>query len=252
VSYRISDPSVAEQLEVDQLGPLEVYEQTSYAFERNRRRIVARRLRGLQGKRILDLGCGYGTLTLPAAAANTVVGVDVAPGYLKELPGRDIHPVAALVGGALPFADGSFDAVVAGEILEHLKDPAAALEEIARVLRPAGRLIVTVPNVASLHALISLFVFNTTSPVGYIFRWHHYQFFTRRGLRKLLRPRFRVRRVRADEVLPAYFIQSIWGKNGRVTGISRLLAGLLTFLNRAFFNLFARWAFHLIVECERR
>jgi SAM-dependent methyltransferase len=45
----------------------------------------------------------------------------------------------------LPFADGSFDAVIAAEILEHIPDDAAAMAEIARVLRPGGTVAVTVP-----------------------------------------------------------------------------------------------------------
>src|SRR5579885_1250996 len=48
-------------------------------------------------------------------------------------------------GTRLPFADGSFDRIIASEVLEHIPDDGAAMAELARVLRPGGTLAVTVP-----------------------------------------------------------------------------------------------------------
>jgi SAM-dependent methyltransferase len=58
------------------------------------------------------------------------------------------HPVTAVQGDALalPFADGTFDRVIASEVLEHIPDDVAAMHELARVLRPGGAMAVTVPR----------------------------------------------------------------------------------------------------------
>jgi ubiquinone/menaquinone biosynthesis C-methylase UbiE len=111
------------------------------------------------GDRVLDLGCGGGRHAFEAYRHGArVVAADLD---LKELPpvtgmftamraeGEAGPPAAgaALAADAtrLPFGDGSFDAVIASEILEHIPDDAAAFAEIARVLRPGGTVVVTVP-----------------------------------------------------------------------------------------------------------
>lgn len=59
--------------------------------------------------------------------------------------------VRADLAGPLPFTDGSFDGAVCTEVLEHVVDPIAVLREIARVVRPGGRVLVTVPFVFHYH-----------------------------------------------------------------------------------------------------
>jgi len=103
---------------------------------------------GLQpGERLLDLGAGLGRHAFEAARRGArVVAADYDEVSLKEVRG-------ALEGGAttcadaraLPFPDAAFDRVVAAEVLEHVDDDAAALAEVARVLRPGGTVAVTVP-----------------------------------------------------------------------------------------------------------
>ena len=58
------------------------------------------------------------------------------------------HPATAVQGDALalPFPDGTFDRVIASEVLEHIPDDTAAMRELARVLRPGGTMAVTVPR----------------------------------------------------------------------------------------------------------
>jgi 2-polyprenyl-6-hydroxyphenyl methylase/3-demethylubiquinone-9 3-methyltransferase len=99
-----------------------------------------------RGKRVLDLGCRSGALTRHFLEGNTVVGLDVDPVALGKAAALGIEPVQANVEERLPFEDGSFDAVVAGELFEHLQFPDALVAEIWRILRSGGELVGSVPN----------------------------------------------------------------------------------------------------------
>jgi len=90
---------------------------------------------------VLDVGCGNAPYrgALPAVA---YVGMDLSPG-----------PATAVLGCCeqLPFADGSFDAVVCTEVLEHLPRPGECLREIRRVLKDGGTAYITAPQSWPLH-----------------------------------------------------------------------------------------------------
>ena len=98
------------------------------------------------GKRVLDLGCRSGALTRHFLEGNSVVGLDVDGAALQKAAALGIEPLQANVEEPLPLGDGSFDAVVAGELFEHLQFPDALVAEIRRVLRPGGVLVGSVPN----------------------------------------------------------------------------------------------------------
>jgi SAM-dependent methyltransferase len=98
------------------------------------------------GKRVLDLGCRSGALTRHFLEGNSVVGLDVDAAALDRAAALGIEPVQATVEEPLPFDDASFDAVVAGELFEHLQFPDALVAEIRRVLRSGGVLAGSVPN----------------------------------------------------------------------------------------------------------
>jgi SAM-dependent methyltransferase len=98
------------------------------------------------GKRVLDLGCRSGALTQHFLEGNSVVGLDVDAAALEKAAALGIEPVQANVEEMLPFEDASFDAVVAGELFEHLQFPDGLVAEIHRVLRPRGVLVGSVPN----------------------------------------------------------------------------------------------------------
>lgn len=99
-----------------------------------------------RGRRVLDLGCRSGALTRHFLDGNEVVGLDVDASALAKAAELGITPVQANVEEPLPFEDASFDAVVAGELFEHLQFPDALVVEIRRVLRPGGVLVGSVPN----------------------------------------------------------------------------------------------------------
>jgi len=101
---------------------------------------------GGPGRRVLDLGCRYGALTRWYLDGNDVVGMDVDREALAEAAKLGIETHWGDVEEAFPFPDASFDVVVAGELLEHVREPGAVVGEARRVLRPGGRLVASVPN----------------------------------------------------------------------------------------------------------
>ena len=101
-------------------------------------------------KRVLDTGCGagYGSAEL-ARVALSVTGLDLAAEAIGEARARYTLPNLRLVqgdGNALPFRPGSFDLVVAFELIEHLDNWGGFLEEVRRVLAPSGQAILSTPN----------------------------------------------------------------------------------------------------------
>ncbi|HVM41477.1 MAG TPA: class I SAM-dependent methyltransferase, partial [Acidimicrobiia bacterium] len=132
----------------------EVYKDSrSPAHERTRRRIdwMCEQAAGL----VLDLGCSQGIAAiLMARAGHTAVGVDVEIDRLeyamkdRREEAVEVAERVSFVGGSglsLPFRDATFDTVVLGEVLEHLSDPTPFVAEAARVARPDGRVVITVP-----------------------------------------------------------------------------------------------------------
>ncbi len=108
-----------------------------------------------RGKRVLDLGCRSGALTRHFLDGNSVVGLDVDAAALEKAAARGIEPVQGNVEEPLPFEDAAFDAVVAGELFEHLQFPDALAVEIRRVLAPGGVLVGSVPNAFRVQSRLS-------------------------------------------------------------------------------------------------
>lgn len=102
------------------------------------------------GCRVLDIACGegYGSAAL-AQTASSVVGVDIAQDAIAHASARYTADNLRFVHGSLtsiPAADAAFDLVVCFETLEHVRDQELAIQEMRRVLRPEGLLIVSTPN----------------------------------------------------------------------------------------------------------
>jgi SAM-dependent methyltransferase len=137
------------------------------------------------GDRVVDLGCGEGALAeLLARAGVHVTGVEPAA-YLRERfaarVGR-VDPESAVLDGLadrLPFGDAELGPVVTTEVLEHVPDPAAALRELRRAMRPGAVLCLSVPT--SFTELL----FWRLHP-GYAENATHLRIFTKPELRRLI------------------------------------------------------------------
>jgi SAM-dependent methyltransferase len=131
-------------------------------WQRRRFEIVREYLASTTG-RILDVGCGTSRITqsLPGA-----VGMDLALRKLRWLrdPGRH------LVQGDMndpPFLDGSFDAVICSEVIEHIPRERVRLERLVRLLRPGGLLIVGTPDYGRRRWRALEWVYGKVLPGGY-------------------------------------------------------------------------------------
>ncbi len=98
------------------------------------------------GPRVLNVGAGQGSFTrLLEEQGFDVVSSDLSPSAVEVLASRVRGDVVLADMTRLPFADDSFDAVVAGEVLEHIENDRDALSEARRVLRLGGALLLSVP-----------------------------------------------------------------------------------------------------------
>jgi len=123
---------------------------------RGRRRILESVLRREFGQKdsisIASVGCGPAEglqwLEQFTGSRGKVVGIDVEPMHARRIAPRIEYVIGTLESA--PFADHSFDAVLALDVLEHLDDDDAGLREAARMVKPGGLLLVTVPALPSL------------------------------------------------------------------------------------------------------
>lgn len=143
--------------------PIASYYPTGYHAGRRYRGpldVLPRRLAASRARRLekasggpglaLEIGCGRGTLLRELRSHGwTVIGTELNEGaarFAREANGLDVRTAPITELGLEP---GSLDAVIFWHVLEHLEDPATALEEASRLLRPGGLLLVAVPRIDS-------------------------------------------------------------------------------------------------------
>jgi SAM-dependent methyltransferase len=120
------------------------------------RQLLARRPY-LPDARLLDLGCSDGQLLVQAIEPRPderLVGLDSSLPALQAARTRAIAPVRTQVGARLPFRDETFATVLAADVIEHVFDTQAVMDELARVLRPRGWLAMTTPNLVALSGRV--------------------------------------------------------------------------------------------------
>ena len=108
--------------------------------------------------RLLDVAAGSGIAAEALMAQGwEVTASDISDELVAQVRARGVDArIHDLASGPLPFEDTSFEAVFAGEIIEHLVDTTAFLDEVRRVLGPGGIVVVTTPNLASLENRLRL------------------------------------------------------------------------------------------------
>jgi 2-polyprenyl-3-methyl-5-hydroxy-6-metoxy-1,4-benzoquinol methylase len=136
------------------------------------------------GRRVLDVGCSSGYLSEPLSERdNTLVGIELDASAAHE---AERWCERVLVGDVetmeLPFEPASFDVVLCGDVIEHLRDPAAVLARLRPLLVPGGRLVVSTPNIANWAMRLSLLAGRWRyTDRGFLDRTHT-RLFTRRTL----------------------------------------------------------------------
>jgi SAM-dependent methyltransferase len=204
--------------------------------------LIADRLAGDRPGRVLDWGCGAGQMTsLLRARGLDVTAYDYRPDEVTEPVVRalphypDVEAHISNEPVALPFADGSFDAVLSCGVLEHVADPGGSLDELRRVLAPRGTLYVyKLPNRASYLEAVARWGSKLGAPLYFHGKAPDDRVYDERGARALLeRHGYRVTELGLANMLPltlpgslaTRLAPAIWWLNGalaRVPGLRRL------------------------------
>ncbi|MGH7070404.1 MAG: methyltransferase domain-containing protein [Acetobacteraceae bacterium] len=132
-------------------------EETHWWFV-GRRRLFGRELGGAKippDARILDVGTGTGSnlRMLRDLRYSAVEGLDPSEEAVRWCAAKGLGRVRQGSICNLPFADESFDAVLATDVIEHVEDDGKALSELARIIRPGGTALITVPAFPALWGL---------------------------------------------------------------------------------------------------
>lgn len=132
---------------------------------------------------VLDIGCGYYPQNLASLESKITKGVGIDLDIPEKSPSSKISFVKYKIERSLPFPDGEFDCVTILAVLEHLEYPEEIIKECYRILKPGGRIIVTVPSNHSRPFLLAL------AGIGLISReevFSHKNYFSKKELEKML------------------------------------------------------------------
>ena len=183
----------------------EVVELESFHFRWPRHREEALIKWTAPGRRLLEIGFGRGTVLYNLHKRfDQLYGVELSPVRVRKaqeaFKKADIPNVNLLVGNiekGLPFKDEQFDCIIWADVIEHVVDLWATMEEICRLLHPGGRLITVTPNIAKLRRRVLLLMgtFPSTSAKneglnvreGELFDGGHMHYFTFSSIEKLYR-----------------------------------------------------------------
>lgn len=165
------------------------WRQADDTFDHERLDLLASRVR--RGERVLEVDCGPGVLASKMrergaeVQATEISTVAAERAQAKGIPTQHVNTER----DSLPFPDGAFDVVVSNSMIEHRFFYERSLDECVRVLRPGGRLLLCLPNIAHwkcrLWLLMGRFPYVKNSPTDFL----HLRFFTVGEVRRLLAAR---------------------------------------------------------------
>jgi 2-polyprenyl-3-methyl-5-hydroxy-6-metoxy-1,4-benzoquinol methylase len=173
------------------------------------------------GNRVLDVGCSSGYLARPLVErGNTIVGIELDPEAARA---AEEFCERVLVGDVetmeLPLEPGSFDVVLGGDVIEHLRDPGATLARLRPFLRPGGRIVLSTPNIANWAIRLSLLSGRWRYTERGILDRSHTHLFTRATLAETLeRAGYRVERIDFSVPVP--------GDSDLLDGVGRAIGRL--------------------------
>jgi len=197
------------------------------------------------GRRLLDVGAADALLSRHLTEAGwRVTGIESDPALAEAGRAYRERMVVSDLDRDLPDFDTSFDAIVYGDVLEHLVDPLRTVRGLNRWLSPGGRVVVSVPNVAHLLIRLSLLVGRFDYFDRGILDRTHLRFFTDRSLRRLLGAAGLVIVRRTATAVPLYQVTPVaW--HGRVLAAVHAVSA-------AFSRMFPRLlAYQFVVAAER-
>jgi SAM-dependent methyltransferase len=146
------------------------------------------------GKTSLDIGADNGVISyLLRQRGGRWYSADLDPAAvasIRQLVGDDVYQ---LDGRTTPFSDRTFDQIVIVDFLEHIPDDRGFVAELARIVKPGGRLVINVPHIKP-HSLLNRF----RHRIGLTDEWHGHlrPGYTLAGLKELLEPNFVIERAR--------------------------------------------------------
>jgi 2-polyprenyl-3-methyl-5-hydroxy-6-metoxy-1,4-benzoquinol methylase len=223
------------------------------------------------GQRLLEIGCSAGYLTrFFKDKTDRIVGFDINFPALQSAKERNReHSVICGSVEKLPFLDDSFDAIVMLEVIEHIDSDVAAVNEVRRVLKPGGTLILSTPNVgmfafldpynvrkavqrkfSSFYNLAARLVrFESGQFTDNMERHRHYRL---KELAHLLKKDFTIRAVHRGGLLLYPLTAASISVAGRVWNNQRVLKWLFRLLNWDFQRRFGSLAYNLMILAERK
>jgi 2-polyprenyl-3-methyl-5-hydroxy-6-metoxy-1,4-benzoquinol methylase len=150
--------------------------------------VILSRLGEGRGRRVLDVGAADGFLAeLLTRQGWQVTALERDPAQAAKARGRCHEVIVADLDQAAPRLEGPFDAIVYGDVLEHLSDPLPVLVGLDRTLAGDGRVIISVPNVAHVWVRLSLALGRWDYADRGILDRTHLRFFTKRSFAAILR-----------------------------------------------------------------
>jgi SAM-dependent methyltransferase len=140
------------------------------------------------GRRVLDVGCGEGALgsALKSAGADRVVGIEKDPDAARVARDRLDELIEGDLTGPIPLAPEEFDYLIFADVLEHVSQPEGVLARLLPLLKPDGRVIVSVPNMRFYLVLLRLIFDRWSYADAGVRDRTHLRIFTRRSLERML------------------------------------------------------------------